>query len=404
MKKFFLGKETTFKLSSNFESLWAYGENTFNDLIVSGSGDYKRFDFPILDIQHKGIEVGSTNSKNEKNLPSGYKATLLDSNGDVYIFGNFGTKKTSIEGNLISPINLNLNHNEKVIQIASGFFHILMLTNHSRIFAIGINHFGQFGVKSPRETVEPVEVLNKQLNKVISIHCNAYQTYFLNDKNELLSVGNMNKEGFISQIDLSFLSPNDEIAYLVTGNAYSNIYIMTKKNRLFVLGDDKQAMGLGNKIKKIKTDKFYEINLSFLRKYELPLKIAVGYWHTILLTNQGRIYTWGSNQYSQCGFKRKKQNTSLEEWILEPTLLDPKTFNFNGKKTETMKTLLKTDPNVIEIYAGFYHSLIKYGAYEFVFGENSHSTGITENGNYICELMIENEDGSLNYLTVPTLL
>lgn len=82
-----------------------------------------------------------------------------------------------------------------------------------------------------------------------------------------------------------------------------------------------------------------------------PIQVAVGEFHSLVLTDKGKVYSFGDNQYGQLG---RAENAGIEE---KPNALPKMVSGFVGKP--------------IQIVAGDYHSLILTdGGRVYSFGDN----------------------------------
>lgn len=91
--------------------------------------------------------------------------------------------------------------------------------------------------------------------------------------------------------------------------------------------------------------------------------IALGQDHTLAVTNQGELYSWGSNVYGQLGCGLPKENTKPEEAVQ----LSPKQL-FGSLKKET----------VLGVAASRIHSVAHTGSAIFTFGKNEGQLGLVD--------------------------
>jgi hypothetical protein len=148
--------------------------------------------------------------------------------------------------NIIYNEFLELNTNDENIKaFSSGYEHIIFLTESGKIYSLGNNKYGQLGLP-----LSKIYYLFQEINidDVLLIKCGSFHT-IINTKIGLYSFGN----NLFGQLGI-------KEKYL------SYVYTPTKININFEIKD-----------------------------------ISCGDYHTILLTNKGDIYGFGSNKYGQLG-------------------------------------------------------------------------------------------------------
>lgn len=71
-----------------------------------------------------------------------------------------------------------------------------------------------------------------------------------------------------------------------------------------------------------------------------PVKVSCGSAHTLVQTRTGDVYSWGNNEFGQCGVAGKGESSSL------PCIYQPNRVNFDDYYR----------PNIKEVSAGGHHS------------------------------------------------
>eukprot|EP01083_Nonionella_stella_P090350 252421_1 len=104
--------------------------------------------------------------------------------------------------------------------------------------------------------------------------------------------------------------------------------------------------------------KFETIHPTYFIKHRIQIKaIACGYYHNLAVDHNQKVYTWGDNQFGQCG--------------------DDSTTNL--KAPQIVKSLRKYD--VKDIGCGANHSYVMtHQSKHFLFGSNEYNECITYNG------------------------
>jgi len=75
----------------------------------------------------------------------------------------------------------------KIIKIACGGYHTLLLDDKNQIYSFGENSFGQLGLgdDNSRNLPELLTKIPKELGKITKISCGDIHTLFLDDKNQI---------------------------------------------------------------------------------------------------------------------------------------------------------------------------------------------------------------------------
>nr|WIF89110.1 InlB B-repeat-containing protein [Acholeplasma laidlawii] len=237
----------------------------------------------------------------ETSVSGGHHSLALTLDGRIFAWGYNGYGQlgdgTTIDKNI--PIEItnqfNLNFEEVITNITAGRFHSLALSSEGRIFSWGHNWYGELGTGTfdfynsiPLDVSTNFELIGEE--KIIEIYSGQYQSY------AITSVGRIYAWGY---------------------NAYGQ------------LGD-------GTTIdKNIPIEITNQFNLNF---EEVITNITAGGFHSLALSSEGRIFSWGDNRYGQLG-----DGTSTNKYT--PT------------EITTNITLLNGD-SIVEISAGESHSML----------------------------------------------
>ncbi|XP_073117500.1 ultraviolet-B receptor UVR8 isoform X2 [Elaeis guineensis] len=243
------------------------------------------------------------------------------------------------------------------VSIACGGAHTLFLTESGRVYATGLNDFGQLGVKSVKShTLEPVEILGLP-EKVAQISAGYYHSCVITENGELFVWGKNSSgqlglgkraESIVStptrvdcldgiRVKVAELGLEHSIAITDEGNVLSwgaggsgrlghgyqsRIFGFSKSSSEYTPRLVKNLEGV--KVKRIAAGMLHSAcideqgsvflfgerttnKLSFgAAKYastpsvvlDLPLskEVACGGYHTCVVTSEGKLYTWGSNE------------------------------------------------------------------------------------------------------------
>lgn len=223
------------------------------------------------------------------------------------------------------PIKLPLLSKTKIISIACGRAHTIIVTDREGIFSFGNNEFGQCGYPIIENEIY---LGKKQINKVHCINniihtvCGDDHTIFLNSNGEIFSCG----LGTKGQTGLGHYQ-NVGIPTLVEGDIKGEkiIHISGASNTVLAVSDKGDLFGWGN-------SEFGQLKLSTNIEYlnipkHLPIphvgkviSAAAGRSMCAVVNEHGKVYVWGH------GFLGKGPNISQLD---KPTLLPEPLFGKN---------------------------------------------------------------------------
>jgi hypothetical protein len=269
-------------------------------------GNVSAFGEEIDDHLNTDIPILVLNLNNVKQVSAGGNHTLaLTKDGQVYSFGanelgqlGLGHSNSTIAPTLISGLN-------NIVQISAGDNHSLLLTKNGKIYSFGYNQYGQLGLGDYEERSTPTLVSN--INNIMQISAGGYYSLLLNKNGEIYSFGSnyCGKAGHgtsTSQVVPTLIPTNyfnnspivqisagfcHSLALTIDGNVYSFGY--GGHGRLG-LGDynDRDRPTL------IPAAYFNNIPVSY---------VSAGRYYSIILTENGQLYSIGDKFYQQLGIK-----------------------------------------------------------------------------------------------------
>ncbi|KAJ8785491.1 hypothetical protein J1605_007088 [Eschrichtius robustus] len=200
---------------------------------------------------------------------SGPHVVLATAEGEVFTWGHNGYSQlgngTTNHGLVPCHISTNLS-NKQVIEVACGSYHSLVLTSDGEVFAWGYNNSGQVGSASTANQPIPRRVTGCLQNKVVvNIACG-----------QMCSMAVVN-----------------------TGEVYVWGY---NGNGQLGLGSS------GNQPTPCRVAALQGIRVQ---------RVACGYAHTLVLTDEGQVYAWGANSYGQLGTGNKSNQSYPTPVVVE---------------------------------------------------------------------------------------
>jgi alpha-tubulin suppressor-like RCC1 family protein len=246
------------------------GENNNGQL---GVGDFETHE-GVQNISSQ-FDLGTNDEIIQVSLGE-YHAMALSQMGKVFIWGhNAYGKLTLPAGNSeLTPVditdNFDLNNDETVVFIEAGRDHNGLITSDGRVFTWGANAYGQLGNGT---TLNPWESVVYQPSEI---------TFDLEE------------DDFI--IDLDF-GNNHSVALSYMGQAF--VWGSNEENQLGV--DDTEVHAP------------MSINMALAIPDVKISAVSLGYDHTGILTDEGRLFVAGDNAFSQLGVSGMVKSDGFEE-------------------------------------------------------------------------------------------
>ena len=323
----FSGANCSFGLSFSGR-VYAWGSNTTGTL---GLGD--RFDRsipePIADLDYIGIVK----------VLSGYSYSMaLTETGEIW---GWGIKpQTLINGAEIpqlTPVRLNINVGEKIVDIAAGHENVLILTATGRLYTWGEANYGNMGLGVTFHSVtEPTEIPKFSEGKIVQITATNVTCAAVTDLGELYLWG----QDEYNQAKCIFLKEPTLIEPLVEMDVF--VKQVSIGRSIAVISDDGKVYTWGwNWVGELGTGDLESRHVPqqvVALDEEFIIDISVGSGHMIAVEQSGKIYSWGYNNRGQTG--NEITSALSDSFIMIPTEIES-----------------LADKNIIKVYAGSEYSI-----------------------------------------------
>eukprot|EP00931_Biecheleriopsis_adriatica_P063571 TRINITY_DN38524_c0_g1_i1.p1 TRINITY_DN38524_c0_g1~~TRINITY_DN38524_c0_g1_i1.p1 ORF type:complete len:447 (+),score=85.49 TRINITY_DN38524_c0_g1_i1:60-1400(+) len=248
-----------------------------------------------------------------------------------------------------------------VVSAAAGFKHSIFLMRNGTVFAAGRNRFGQLGVNAGIDdpNAVPMEVTSLGASVSSAAAGNAH-SMFLTKKNKVYTAG-WNRWGQLGVCNNSGVSPappnpiplevtdlGDTVVSMAGGDHHS--IFLTKSGRVYTAGSNQYGQLGVTDNSGIATPNCVPMEVTSLGKNVKA--VAAGYYHSIFLMNDGRVYTAGLNSFGQLGVATNAGNETAN-----PT---PILVESLGKK-------------IVKVAAGGWHSIfLKESGKVYTAGQNRY--------------------------------
>ncbi|XP_054162770.1 uncharacterized protein LOC128960654 [Oppia nitens] len=307
-----------------------------------------------------------------KSISCGSQHTLVLTDFGVYSFGSSRFGQLGVGNDVVfsrNPLIIDELVNKDIVKIECGQYHSLAITSNGKLWAWGWNIHGQLGLGHICHVYTPKVVQffhNIQIiqafggfSHTIALDSNGYVYSFGNGSYGQLGLGNNSKYNIPQKISL-LKEPISQIS-----TKYFHTLALSRDNQtLYIWGKNPQLMKIdANCLKKCSMNLRKEIlNSDIYSKHLLPqkvdiselnetvIKISSGGMHSLLLTTDGSVYSFGRGLDGQLGLINVKELSS-------PT------------KIESL-----CDINITDIAAGYDYSLtLDISGKLWGFGNNSDS-------------------------------
>lgn len=273
------------------DKILAYNNRIFSLEEQTQSNGSKKSIFKIIYLYNDKVlyEDNSAFAVGDRHILFVENGTLkAKGNNDYGQLGN-GTNNESVEFiNVNSPWSEN---GEKIRMVAAGANTSYVITDKNNLYAWGLNTSGNLGNGSSENITTPELVESN----VVSVSAGKLHTVIMKQDGSIWTSGN-NQYGQLARTSANtnkfvrILGINE--ALKIECGDYQTFFI-DKNNTLYSCGkNDLGQIGTGSDAEYISEFSQVATNIK---------DISSGYNHTLALTNQGSVYSWGSNSYKQLG-------------------------------------------------------------------------------------------------------
>jgi alpha-tubulin suppressor-like RCC1 family protein len=227
----------------------------------------------------------------------------IGSDGQLYTWGNnqYGQLGNNSTTNSPTPVIASLYPGVYATAVAAGSNHSLAIGNDGKLYAWGNNDHGQLGNGTTTNSKVPVMVSLPESVTPIAIAAGQSHSLAIGSDNQLYTWG-YNSDG-----ELGNNSTTDSLTP-VTASLYPGVYATAIAGGQF----HSMAIGTDGKLYTWGYNKYGQLGDGTTTNSKVPLRlslpggvkptaIAGGYYHSLAIGNDGKLYAWGINYSGQLG-------------------------------------------------------------------------------------------------------
>ncbi|XP_068967213.1 probable E3 ubiquitin-protein ligase HERC4 [Bombus flavifrons] len=211
---------------------------------------------------------------------------------------------------ILIPCEVDFKKASEIQQIACGENYTVVITHDGEIYSCGNNDYGQLGHEQGRKRLQLILGLDAFVFKKAA--CGAYHTIAVNEWGQLFSWG-CNSEGQLGLNSKNFMECSPRMVKTLGTSIIVQVacgmkhaLALTNNGELYSWGSNSEGqLGLGVDIR-------YEIKPKLINTLAgVPIAfIACGGYHSIAISKSGAIFGWGKNTFGQLGLN-DTQNRNL---------------------------------------------------------------------------------------------
>ena len=203
--------------------------------------------------------------------------------------------------NILVPREVDFKKATEIEQIACGENYTVVITQDGEVYSCGNNDYGQLGHEKGRKRLQLIPGLDAFVFKKIA--CGARHTLAVNEWGQLFSWGS-NAEGQLGLNSKNLIEPVPRMVKTLGTSivvqvacGMSHVLALTNDGKLYSWGSNSEGqLGLGTDVRNEIKPKL----ISCLAGVPISL-IACGGYHSLAISKSGAVFGWGKNTFGQLG-------------------------------------------------------------------------------------------------------
>ena len=250
-------------------------------------------------------------------------SSALTESGRVFMwghnyYGQLGDGTNGIENNKLIPTEITsmFPSGDKVIHLSMGDFHSSAVTESGQVFVWGYNNKGQLGIESAFWALVPtnitenfigIEVDDKVIQLSLGIEYSSALTFkgkvYTWGRNDSGQLGDKTKDQKTVPTEITGnligMDEGDKITQLSMGGFHSSA--LTQNGHVYMWGNNGSYQLSQGGISNNSTPTEITGNFIGIDVDDKIIQLSMGMNHSSALTQNGRVFTWGSNSNGQLG-------------------------------------------------------------------------------------------------------
>jgi alpha-tubulin suppressor-like RCC1 family protein len=306
-------------LTESFVSIKAVGEHTLfitktGEVFSCGNNDEGQLGLGDRTNRTTLQLISSLNSLTISAVEGGRQHTVFITNeGKVYscgynYYGQLGLGNTIRQ---TTPQLISTNIGTLTISaIVCGYAHTVFLTNDGKVYSCGYNGQGRLGLGDTSDRSVPTLITALNSLTISAIACGSAHTVFLTNDGKVYSCGynfygELGLGNKTEQTTPQLITALNSLTISAIACGREHTVFITNEGKVYSCGDnDYGQLGLGNTSQQTTPQPITALNLLTISAIEC------GIVHTVFLTNDGKVYSCGYNLYGQLGLGNKTQQTT----------------------------------------------------------------------------------------------
>ena len=204
----------------------------------------------------------------------------------------------------------------QVASVSIGYGHVLALTKDGRVFSWGKNFYGQLGLGDHRDKSSPQEITHFSDDRIVHIAAGQYHSMALSDTGEVYAWGyNRDHELGLSEDNMDRVLPQHvpdlkgkRISHLAAGGYHS--LAISEDGLLYTWGLNNYGQ-LGRVAENFgRVPALASITTGVTEDKQVgrklkALKVAAGSWHSLAIGENNQVYAWGRCHFGQIAWDCK---------------------------------------------------------------------------------------------------
>jgi hypothetical protein len=227
---------------------------------------------------------------------------------EVFAFGSNsnGLLDSNNLGEIIEPLIMNDLSDKKVIGFDNGFHHVIAITNDNKVYIWGFNNFGQLGNGTYNDCFVPHLLNELKDENITNVCCGVGHSLALTSNGKVYAWG-CNRFGQIGnecdneyQLKPIKIEKFEEKTIVAISCGFYHSLALTENGRVYSWGNNyRKQLGIGNIIAS-NVPKLLKIRNSN-KSNVIIIRISYGQNYSLLLSSNGHIYAFGCNDFGQLG-------------------------------------------------------------------------------------------------------